>query len=383
MIVATVAATTLRRVARDRTGLFFMVLLPLLIIVLVGSSVSEADRVAVGVVDEGGGPLATELVDDLRQADSIEVRTFDDEDALRLALRRSELMAGVVIPASVEDEAAATRTVTVLSPPASTTGLAAEQAVRAALGRRAVVMTAAAFAADEAGGEPADHLAVAAALAEEAPPLQVRTSVGGESRTLPLGFSYSSSTMLVLFVFVNAVAGGATIVQNRQLGLYERMLAAPVSAGGVIAGETASYLLLALLQSLVIVGIGAVLFQVSWGDPLAAAALVVVWAAVGASAGMLAGTLARTPDQATSIGPMVGIAFGMLGGCMWPLEIVPPIMQTIGHLVPHGWAVDAWIELLSHDGGIGDVARHLAVLAGFAAVFGVVAGARLRRRLVA
>jgi hypothetical protein len=25
----------------------------------------------------------------------------------------------------------------------------------------------------------------------------------------------------------------------------------------------------------------------------------------------------------SAIGPVVGIAFGMLGGCMWPLEIVP------------------------------------------------------------
>lgn len=381
MIAATIAATALRRVVRDRTGLFFMVVLPLLIIVLVGSSVREQDRVAVGVVDESGGVLAGELVDDLRRSDSIEVRTFDDRDDLRRALRRAELSAGVVIPASVEEEAA-TRTVTLLSPPASGTGIAAEQAVRAALARRATVMTAAAFAAEVVGGDPADHLATAAALADGTPPLTVRTTVGGESRTLPVGFTYSSSTMLVLFVFVNAVAGGATIVQTRQLGLYERMLAAPVTAGRIIAGETASYLLLALLQSLVIVGIGAALFQVSWGDPVAAAALVVVWAAVGAAAGMLAGTLARTPDQATSIGPMVGIAFGMLGGCMWPLEIVPPVMQAVGHLVPHGWAVDAWIELLSRNGGVGDIARPLAVLAGFAAAFGVAAALRLRRRLL-
>jgi ABC-2 type transport system permease protein len=79
----------------------------------------------------------------------------------------------------------------------------------------------------------------------------------------------------------------------------------------------------------------------------------------------------------------VGIAFGMLGGCMWPLEIVPPVMRAIGHVVPHGWAVDSWIELLSRGGGLGDIAGRLAVLAAFALAFGTLAAFRLRRQLTA
>ncbi|HEU5470800.1 MAG TPA: hypothetical protein VFV67_09105 [Actinophytocola sp.] len=51
----------------------------------------------------------------------------------------------------------------------------------------------------------------------------------------------------------------------------------------------------------------------------AAAALITVWALVGTGTGILAGTLSRTPEQAGAI----GIAAGMLGGAMWPLEIVP------------------------------------------------------------
>src|SRR5690606_39236406 len=125
-----------------------------------------------------------------------------------------------------------------------------------------------------------DHLAAAADAAGSAPVLTVDTTVGGESRFLPNGYTYSAATMLVLFVFVNAVTGGAQIAQHREQGLYERMLSAPVAPRAVIAGEAATFVLLALLQSALIVGVGALLFGVGWGDPLAAVALIGGWALV-------------------------------------------------------------------------------------------------------
>ena len=67
------------------------------------------------------------------------------------------------------------------------------------------------------------------------------------------------------------------------------------------------------------------MFGVSWGNPFAAAALIGIWALVGTGAGMVSGTLFRTAEQATVIGPAVGIAFGMSGGCMWPLESPPSV----------------------------------------------------------
>ena len=49
----------------------------------------------------------------------------------------------------------------------------------------------------------------------------------------------------------------------------------------------------------------------------------VTFALVGTGVGMLLGSVLGNAEQATSIGPPVGIALGMLGGCMWPLAIVP------------------------------------------------------------
>jgi len=123
-------------------------------------------------------------------------------------------------------------------------------------------------------------------------------------------------------------------------------------------------------------------FGVGWGNPLAATLLIGVWCLVGTGAGLVSGTLFHTPEQASAIGPAVGIAFGMLGGCMWPLEIVPAGVRAAGHLTPHAWAVDAWVTLLSRGGGVGDILGPLAVLSGFAVLLLGTATLRLRRSLV-
>ena len=125
------------------------------------------------------------------------------------------------------------------------------------------------------------------------------------------------------------------------------------------------------------------MFGVSWGNPLAAAVLLIVWCLVGAGAGMVAGTLFRTPEQASAMGPIVGIVFAMLGGCMWPLSIVSTAIREIGHATPQAWAVDAWTNLLSNHGDIVTISRELGMLALFALGFFVLATLRLKAMLAA
>lgn len=257
-------------------------------------------------------------------------------------------------------------------------------AVDAAVSRHAERIQAADFAARVTGGNLATQLPRATEVQRATPRISVGIeNVATDSEYLPDGFGYSAPTMLLLFVFINTLAAGAAMVQTRQLGIYSRALAAPVRARDLVIGEGLCYLILALLQSALIMAVGGLLFGVSWGDPVAAVLLVVVWALVGTGAGMLSGGVFRTPDQAASIGPVIGIGFAMLGGCMWPLEIVPPVVRTIGHVTPHAWAVDAWTTVLSKGGTTADIVGPLGVLSLFAAGLLVAASYRLHRRLVA
>ena len=379
------AGAELRRVTRDRTFLFFMVLLPVLIILLIGITISSNEQIRVGVVDTGRGALSSSLARDLAKDPALTVETLDSRAAANAALRRSEVSAAVVIPAGFDAALRAGQPVTlpVLVPGSAQTSQAALTAVQAVVGRHSATVQAAAFATDRRLRSFDTNVGAATRLQQSAPVVPLRTEVvDSTSNYLPLGFSYSAPTMLVLFVFINALAGGAAMIQTRQYGILSRALAAPTRPRDLVGGEALAYLSLTVGQAVLIVGIGALLFGVSWGNPLAAAALILVWALVGTGAGMLAGTLFRTPEQAGAIGPAIGIAFGMLGGCMWPLEVVPPSVRMIGHATPHAWAVDAWVEVLSRGGGLPQIAGYLGILALYAAVLLTLASLRLRRSLV-
>lgn len=383
MTVLAIATASLRRLLRDRVGLFFVVLLPIVLILVIGATMRGQTEFRVGITGEDG-PLAARLVTALGDSSSIDARTFTGESAARDAMRRGELDAVVVIPDWLDETLTASGTVRIplLVNDSVLTGQAVWSPVAAVVAEHATAVQAAAFAADHAGGTVGAHLPMADQMWQTLPRVAVETeTVDAGSDYLPLGFGYSAPTILVLFVFINSLAGGAAMIQTRALGIYDRALAAPVHPRDVVLGEALLYLALALLQSALIVVVGTVLFDVGWGDPLAAFALIAVWALVGTGAGMLSGTVFRTPEQASAIGPAVGIALGMLGGCMWPLEIVPPAVRTIGHLIPHSWVIDAWTEVLSHGGGIADIAGRLAFLAGFAVALLTFASLRFRRAL--
>jgi ABC-2 type transport system permease protein len=71
----------------------------------------------------------------------------------------------------------------------------------------------------------------------------------------------------------------------------------------------------------------------------------------------------------------------MLGGCMWPLEIVGDTVRAIGHVTPHAWAMDGWVDLVFDGESAVAVLPEVAVLLAYGAVLGVIATKLLRRAL--
>ena len=67
---------------------------------------------------------------------------------------------------------------------------------------------------------------------------------------------------------------------------------------------------------------------------------------------------------------------------MWPLEIVPEAMRTAGHVTPHAWAMDGFVDLIIRGESAAGIVPQLAVLVGIAAVLLPLATWRLRKAVV-
>ena len=374
-----IAAVELRRLLTDRTALFFGIVLPIAIITVTGIAFGGEPNADVAVVDLDRSERSAELIESLDQLETLNVETADNADAARTRIKRAEAVGGLVIPAGYGSDldAGADVTVELFVDLTNDVSLALRDAVDGTIASQATTIAATRFIA--AAG--VQNAATAVAETERTlPPISIRTeTVGGGLAATGSRFSYSVPATLVLFTFILSLAVGGVLVGTRQQGLIRRMAAAPIRAVEVIAGIGASRLAYAIVQALLIFIIGAVAFGVDWGNWTVALVLIVIFAGTSTAIGLIIGVLGRREQTVQAVGPPVGIAMGMLGGCMWPLEIVPDSIRQIGHIFPHAWAMDAWIGLI-YEGE--SVALELLVLCGYLIVAVAVATRLLRTRLI-
>jgi ABC-2 type transport system permease protein len=378
-----IALLAVRRLFRWRANVFFLFVLPLLIILLLGAAFGGGDA-RVGVVAPESR-RARELVAALDAQPSLDVRRYDDAGRLEDAVEHGRVAAGVLVPAVYDRtlRTGGTARIRFFARPDSV-AQDLRSTVDAAVARQAGVLRAARFLV--ARGEEASF-AAALRRAEQVqtvvPPVAVRvTEPSGDPYPPARGtFDSGASTQLLLFVFLTSLNAAIWMIEARRLGVTRRMLATPTSARTVVAGELLGRLGIALTQAAIIVGGSAIVFGVDWGDPAAAAAVIFAFCLVGCGAGLLLGTLARNDKQAGAVALLLGLGLAALGGSMVPLEVFPPAMRTLAHVTPHAWGNDAFTELVRHRGGPADVLPQLAVLLTFAAVLLGSATWLLRRSL--
>jgi ABC-2 type transport system permease protein len=386
MKVLVIAWTSLVRTRRDRLGLFFIILMPMVIIITLGITYGGQGSVRVGVTDQDQGPFAVELIDEIGDSTGearIEIRNFATVDELRDAAARGQIQFGIAIPDGYE---AALRSgkpgsVEFVAPP-TTQSSAVQATAERAVAAQAALVRAARFAAVTNGVTFDAALAAAKTARSAAAGVSVTVaSVVTTATSRASGFSIGAQSQLVLFMFLTSLVGATELVLSRQLGITRRMLATPTGPWTIIAGEGLGRVGLAVFQGAFIVLASWLLFQVDWVDPAATVAIVAIFSFVGAGAAMLVGTIASNPSQAGALGPGLGLVFGLLGGTMVPIEVFPEAMRTIAHLTPHAWAMDAFRALLFDSATLADIVPQLGVLVLFAVALCGLAVIRFRQLL--
>jgi ABC-2 type transport system permease protein len=369
------------RLLRDRLGLFFIIVLPIMIIFVTGLQFGGGFESRVALVASDPGPLGDELVTALEERWRIE--RHDTLDEASAAVGSGRAVAGIVLPDGYDERVRAGESMTVgFLAAESPEAIGRRRVVEAMVAEQAAVVRAARFVADELGGEPAERYDQVASLQDGLAPLEVTAVTVGES-IFPeelRGFALGAQSQLVLFVFLTSLTGAAQLILSRQLGVSRRMLSTPTSIGTILLGEALGRFGVALFQALFIVVATALLFGVSWGDPLGAAALVLVFSMTAAAVAMLIGAIATNAEQASSIGVFAGLGVGAIGGAMIPPEIFPEPMATLSWVTPHRWALDGFRELIA-GGGVFDILPQLGVLLAVAVVLLALGAWRLRRAL--
>ena len=127
---------------------------------------------------------------------------------------------------------------------------------------------------------------------------------------------------------------------------------------------------MALIQMSLLVLFGIFALGLAWGrEPLALIILLTCSALAAGAIGTTMGTFIKTEGQASGLSIMAGMVMALMGGCWYPLELFPPVVQNIVKILPTTWAMQGMLDLVLRGGGLMDILPEAGVLLGFAAIF--------------
>lgn len=374
------------QVLKDRPSAFWLVLMPFAFIYLFASFGGDGGDEAIGlaVIDADRSALSAALTRELRR-ERFAIAEFDVAAAETTQLRRS-----LLIPSGFQDSLATGRKVDVhlhASESADATAslvaqMHVQRAVLALLARMTEALPAAATegAAGETLAVGGPFLAELDRLAAEPPLIGVRAETAGRGRPVPSGMRQSLPATVILFTLINTTIYGAVFLAvERQEGMLARIFAHPMTRGSILLGKLLGAAGIAIGQSALLLVAARLIFGAYLGRSALGLALVLVcFALVSAALALFWGAVLRKPEQVTATTLVVSLFLGAIGGCWWPLEVVPAWMRAAGHLSPAAWAMDGLHALISYGAGWQAVLLPCAVLLAYAVLF-IGLGARLLR----
>ncbi len=189
------------------------------------------------------------------------------------------------------------------------------------------------------------------------------------------GFSLVASYEPVLIAFTCstfALQGlPAVLAGYRERGILRRLNATPVGAGRLLGAQLTVNLSVALIATLGLLIVGAAAFGVPLPHQPAGFIIALILAAAAMlSLGLLVASLARNPRVAGAVGTMLFLALMFFAGLWMPQATMPAGLRRAGDDTPLGAAVAALQHTMA---GQWPPASGLAVLAGYAAAFGLLA----------
>lgn len=401
---AAVARNEIRLLLRDPAGLLMLFLMPALFIVILSvalqgvfSSGEQEDRLRVLVVDEEpDGRLGERLrngIDDSRYfrlvnddvkrdaallgitAGRYDVVITVPEDATKALRLEADARVEVVLDPMVSSEIA--RTVE-----ASVQSLVVSASIRELRGEQ------------EKEGPSLGELRVAA----EAPDsVRLARHQGVEVEQIYVGSGGAHVhpdavqqyvpgwTVFALFWLAQILANN--LISERASGIHLRIVASPMSALSYVSGKLVPYLLVNLLQAVAMFGVGVTVLPLLGAPRLlvtnlpALALITVAISLTSLSFGLFLAACFRS-QVLVGVGSAAAlIIMAVLGGVMVPKFVMPAFMQRLSLFVPHGWALDGYLDVLMRGASVRDVLPNVGALCCFAALPFAVAVLRRSRTL--
>lgn len=231
-----------------------------------------------------------------------------------------------------------------------------------------------------------------AALGGQQRALQIATARGGfqvpiEIRVRPLyNPTLRSATYIVpgivgvLLSMTLVIVMSMAVVRERERGTLEQLVVTPISRTSLMLGKVLPFVVVGYVQMTVILLLGRLVFHV----PMRGSVTLLYVTALGfiganLAIGLFLSTLVRTQAQAMQMGFLFLLPNLLLSGFMFPREAMPEVAQWLGLALPLTYFLEVLRGILLKGVGLEALWLQVALLAGFAVLFMMLAVQRFHK----
>jgi linearmycin/streptolysin S transport system permease protein len=186
--------------------------------------------------------------------------------------------------------------------------------------------------------------------------------------------------MFLLFALSN---GAAAFFDEKNAGIFQRLLAAPVSRGQLLWSRFVYGILLGLVQLMTMFVAGNLLFGVDIYHHLPGLFVVCAAAAAACTAfAMFVAAFSPNAQAASGLATFLVMMMSSTGGAWFPRFLMPPFMQTIGKFTLVYWSMEGFSQVLWAGSTFFEVMRYVGVLLAIAGGVMALSIWRLNRRKI-
>jgi ABC-2 type transport system permease protein len=152
---------------------------------------------------------------------------------------------------------------------------------------------------------------------------------------------FAPGIMVIAVTMITIILTIISFVRERNNGTLARLFSSPMTADELVTGYALGFGIIATGQSIELLAIGILMFQIHIVGSVLLALVVIILLAFGVlGLGILLSTIAKNEYQAVQFVPLVIIPAIILSGVFWPIESMPPLIKPISDCIPMTYAVD-------------------------------------------
>nr|VVV04619.1 hypothetical protein AW0309160_02027 [Aliivibrio wodanis] len=191
----------------------------------------------------------------------------------------------------------------------------------------------------------------------------------------PTSTQQSVPSWIVFGLFFVIIPMSTIFISERKQNTLMRLSTMNLSLAALFGGKILPYMLINQVQVWLMIGVGMYIVPLFGAAPLTIGGsvfgLILVSLSLSLSAiglSILIATVVDSIEQATTIGGIINILLGAIGGVMVPKFVMPEAMQTFSNISPMSWGLEGFLDIFLRRGSVMDVLNEAMALT----LFGVV-----------